>query len=103
MIDTGVPSVVVTCVRQLQAKWHRENLEKELESRTLPISMNNNHGDDDCKALELTVDAIFDHLLSTVERHLEAIVKDGNLEQTALLSEALSNLGSSKDVRVEFG
>ena len=33
-----------------------------------------------------TVDAIFDHLVSTVERHLEAIVKDGNLEQTVKLS-----------------
>jgi DNA repair ATPase RecN len=56
MIDTGVPSVVVTWVRQLQAKYnksrrHREKLQKELESRTLPISMNNN-GDDD-KDLEL--------------------------------------------------
>jgi hypothetical protein len=41
-----------------------------------------------------TVDnAIFDHLLSTVESHLEVIVKDANLEQAALLSEALSNLG----------
>ena len=38
-------------------------------------------------------DAIFDHLLSTVQSHLEAIVKDASLEHAALLSEALSNLG----------
>ena len=56
MVDSGVPSAVLTWVRQLQTKYnkcrkHRLEIEKELESRILPISMNLNEDDD--KDLEL--------------------------------------------------
>ncbi|KAL3914799.1 MAG: hypothetical protein SGILL_005951, partial [Bacillariaceae sp.] len=56
MIDSGVPSSVLTWVRQLQvvyqkAKRHRQSLEQELAAHNLPVSMKVRSGADNSNSL----------------------------------------------------
>jgi DNA repair ATPase RecN len=95
MLDTAVPSVVLTWVRQLQANYlkcrkAREKLEHELATRTLPISMNINGDDEkDLKLLRHWIDELdgFEGRISKVCQSIPSEGLDGGSSLAILMEE----------------
>lgn len=95
-LDTGVPSVVLTWIKQLQGNYnkcrrHREKLEQELESRTLPISLKIDDDDDD-RDLDLLRHWIeeldgFQSRISKVCQSVSSSTRDGGSKLSSLMEE----------------